>query len=492
MFLWRFFRKFSLPCSLVMGALGYLIFANVPFLVPIGDYCGPRLVSLMPVVLFSLLYVTFCKIEIKEMKPKAWHFILQLIRTSLSLMMVVLIFEFGSDYSTKLILEGAFICFICPTAAAVAVVTEKLGGSIGSLTTYTVIANIFTMVIIPSLFPMVEKGADVSFLMMSAMVFRNVTTVLVVPLLLALLSRRFLPKWVDKVKNVKDLGFYMWCFNLTILMGETVRNMLHAEVSGVTMLLLLFVPLLVCLLQFAIGKAVGRHFGASISAGQALGQKNTVVGIWLTLTFLNPLAAVAPGAYVVWQNLVNGWQLWYKENMASLSGKLAIFLFLILCRVDEVFFPDAAEHLIQIFSGFIFRHRQVVEQVVAAVLCRLSWNLTLEIGDKLKGALHQFHDVLALQVALDKEIVAREASHRSPVDDAVLPLLVVAQIGGSQVFDGMDGTVVQTRLLVRHLHADIECCDDFSAYFVLTAHVDAAEQLIVIDCKTWNLIHLDN
>ena len=102
-----------------MGALGYLIFANVPFLVPIGDYCGPRLVSLMPVVLFSLLYVTFCKIEIKEMKPKAWHFILQLIRTSLSLMMVVLIFEFGSDYSTKLILEGAFICFICPTAAAV-------------------------------------------------------------------------------------------------------------------------------------------------------------------------------------------------------------------------------------------------------------------------------------------------------------------------------------------------------------------------------------
>lgn len=91
------------------------------------------------------------------MKPKAWHFILQLIRTSLALMMVVLIFEFGNDYNTKLILEGAFICFICPTAAAVAVVTEKLGGSIGSLTTYTVIANIFTMVIIPSLFPMVEK-----------------------------------------------------------------------------------------------------------------------------------------------------------------------------------------------------------------------------------------------------------------------------------------------------------------------------------------------
>mgnify|MGYP004608632945 FL=1 len=314
-----FFRKFALPCSLVLGALGYLIFANVPFLQPLGDAVGPRLVELMPVVLFALLYVTFCKIEIKEMKPKAWHFVLQLIRTSLALLMVIAICLFGKNYEAKVILEGAFICFICPTAAAVAVVTEKLGGSIGSLTTYTVIANIFTMIIIPSLFPMVEKGADVSFLYMSMMVFRNVTTVLVVPLLLALLSRKFLPRFVDKVKSVKDLGFYMWCFNLTILMGETLRNFLHATVSGWILALLLIVPLVVCLVQFAIGKAVGRHWDASISAGQALGQKNTIVGIWLTLTFLNPLAAVAPGAYVVWQNLVNGWQLWYKEKYGRLK-----------------------------------------------------------------------------------------------------------------------------------------------------------------------------
>ena len=317
--LWKFFREFALPCSLVLGAVVYLIFANVPFLEPFGEAVGPHLISLMPVVLFCLLYVTFCKIEIKEMKPKTWHFVLQLIRTSLAALMVLAIYLFGSNYDTKLVLKGAFICFICPTAAAVAVVTEKLGGSIGSLTTYTVIANIFTMIIIPTLFPMVEKGADVSFLYMSMMVFRNVTTVLVVPLILALLSRRFLPKFVAQVKSVKDLGFYMWCFNLTILMGETLRNILHATVSGWILALLLIVPLLVCLIQFCIGKAVGRHYGDSISAGQALGQKNTIVGIWLTLTFLNPLAAVAPGAYVVWQNLVNGWQLWYKEKYGKLK-----------------------------------------------------------------------------------------------------------------------------------------------------------------------------
>lgn len=300
------------------GALGYLLFAKTPVLQPVGDVAGPLLLSLMPWVLFTLLYVTFCKIEIKEMKPRVWHFQLQLIRTLLSALLVGAVLLVDNP-NAKLVLEGAFICTICPTAAAVAVVTEKLGGSIGSLTTYTVIANLFTIVIIPLFFPMVEKGADVSFFYMSLMVFRNVTTVLVVPLLLALLSRRLVPRFVERVRSVKDLGFYLWCVNLSIVMGETMRNILHSAVSGGVMSLLLLAPLVVCLLLFSIGKAVGRCHDASISAGQALGQKNTIVAIWLTLTFLNPLAAVAPGAYVVWQNLVNSWQLWYKQKYGKLK-----------------------------------------------------------------------------------------------------------------------------------------------------------------------------
>lgn len=34
---------------------------------------------------------------------------------------------------------------------------------------------------------------------------------------------------------------------------------------------------------------------------------------------LNPLAAVAPGAYVIWQNMVNAWQLWYKGKYGKLK-----------------------------------------------------------------------------------------------------------------------------------------------------------------------------
>ncbi len=314
-----FVKRWSLLVSLTVGATVYLLFANIPFLVPIGDTAGPIAIDLLPVVLFALLYVTFCKIDIQEMKPRLWHFLLQAIRTTLAGLFVLLTC-LADDNATRLVLEGVFICVICPTAAAAPVVTEKLGGSIGSLTTYTLIANVVTMIIIPLFFPMVmEREASITFASTALMVFRNVTTVLVVPLILALISRRVLPRMVERLKRMKNLGFYMWCFNLSIISGATVRNIIHADVHGMCLALLLILPLFVAVIQFAIGKAVGRPFGASISAGQALGQKNTVVGIWLTLTFLNPLAAVAPGAYVLWQNLINALQLWYKEKYGTLK-----------------------------------------------------------------------------------------------------------------------------------------------------------------------------
>lgn len=313
-----FFKRFSLPVSLLVGIVFYLMFSRIDILVPVGDVAGPLLLDIMPVVLFTILYVTFCKIQIKEMKPRTWHFILQGIRIVLSGLFVWLI-TLTSDADTKLVLEGVFICIICPTAAAAPVVTEKLGGSIGSLTIYTIIANVVTTIIIPLFFPMGEKSADMSFIFAVLMVLKNVTLVLVVPLALALISRKVIPSFTTCLAKKKNLGFYLWCINLSIVSGVTVRNILQSTVSGTSLVLLLVLPLFVTVAQFAIGKAVGRPFGDSISAGQALGQKNTVVGIWLTISFLNPLAAVAPGAYVLWQNMVNAWQLWYKEKYGKVK-----------------------------------------------------------------------------------------------------------------------------------------------------------------------------
>lgn len=310
-------KKFILPTGLAIGTIVYLLFSKVTFLQPIGDIVGPFLVSLLPIVIFIMLYITFCKIQITDLRPRPWHFILQAIRILLSAILILFITN-TTDTTTKLILEGAFICVICPTAAAAPVITEKLGGSIASLTIYTILANIVTSIIIPLFFPLVEKSAEISFFTAFILILKRITFVLIIPLCLALLTRKFLPKIAACIKEMKNIAFYLWGFNLSIIMGLTIKNILNIKVSGTVLVCLLLLPLFISISLFAIGKMVGYKYGDSISAGQALGQKNTVVGIWLTINFLNPMASIAPCAYVVWQNLINAWQLWYKQKYGYL------------------------------------------------------------------------------------------------------------------------------------------------------------------------------
>lgn len=313
-----FMKRWSLLVSICFGTIVYLLFANIPVLEPFGMTVEPYMENVLPVLLFALLFVTFCKIDVHDLRLRAWHVWLELLRLALCALLVLAIVLSGGDHS-RLVLTGVFVCVSCPTAAAAAVVTEKLGGSIGSMTIYTIIDNLLTSLAVPLCLPFIERGVDVSFFDASLAVLRNVASVLVIPLVLALLCRKFLPRFTSVITGVHNLAFYMWCVNLSIVTGVTVRNIVHATVSGTTLAMLLLLPLVVTIVLFSLGKGVGRAYGESVCAGQALGQKNTVVGIWIGLTFLNPLAALAPGAYVIWQNLVNAWQIWYKEKYGYLK-----------------------------------------------------------------------------------------------------------------------------------------------------------------------------
>lgn len=316
----RFVKDWTLLCSLIVGSVIYLLFSRIAPLEPIGDCVGPKLVDLMPYVIFSMLYITFCKIDMHNFRPRKWHFALQGIRVLLTAIVVIAIRLIPvGDVETKIIMEGVFICVICPTAAAAPVLTEKLGGGIATMTVYMIIANIFSVIIIPTFFPMVEKGADISFGLAFILVLKRVFLVLAVPLILALLTKRYLPKVAEWAKSRKNLAFYLWSFNLSIIMGLAVRMVTRTQLTGATLLLLLFLPLVVCIILFTLGKAVGGIWGERINGGQALGQKNNVVGIWLMHSFLNPVAVIAPCAYVVWQNIINAVQLWYKNKHGYLK-----------------------------------------------------------------------------------------------------------------------------------------------------------------------------
>ena len=314
----KFIKDWTLLCAIGFGSIVYWVFTHVDVLVPFGDLAGPKLVALLPINLFVMLYVTFCKIRMDDLTPRKWHFILQGIRTFLAAASVIAA-NLCTTSTGKLLWESVFICAICPTAAAAPVIVEKLGGSIASLTVYLLIANCFTSVIIPLFFPLMEKGADITFVMAAWLVLKRVLTVLVVPLALALLTRKCLPGFIAWLKTKRNIAFYIWSFNLSIIMGLAMQHIVRAPVSGWVLVALCVIPLLLAVVQFSVGKLVGHYYGDSIGAGQALGQKNTVVGIWLTLSFLNPYAAISPCVYVIWQNLINAIQLYYKEKHGYLK-----------------------------------------------------------------------------------------------------------------------------------------------------------------------------
>ena len=95
-----------------------------------------------------------------------------------------------------------------------------------------------------------------------------------------------------------------------LVTGATVRNIVHADTTAAFLIVIAVLSLLLCIIQFAVGRRIGRYFDSTINAGQALGQKNTAFAIWIAYTYLNPLSSVGPGCYILWQNCINSIELW--------------------------------------------------------------------------------------------------------------------------------------------------------------------------------------
>jgi BASS family bile acid:Na+ symporter len=60
---------------------------------------------------------------------------------------------------------------------------------------------------------------------------------------------------------------------------------------------------------------------SQITAGQAFGQKNTTLAIWMAQAYLVPIASMAPAVYIIWQNLFNSIQLMMAGRRAEKSKK---------------------------------------------------------------------------------------------------------------------------------------------------------------------------
>lgn len=304
-----FLKNWTLPIAMLTGVLIYLAFAHIAFLAPTKPVVHRIDAFLTPALIFMQLLLTFCKVNPRDFSFRPWHFILLAFQLVCSILIYILLRPFD-----EIVAQGAMVCLICPTATAAAVITDKLGGNAGSLVTYTFLVNILAAIFVPIFFPIVNPTADASFLHSFLLILSKVFPLLICPFLLAQILRYFLPKAHGWLRSHASAAFYIWAVALAMVMGKTAKSVCDHNGSSAILFTLAMVSLVVCSMQFALGKAVGTRYNDRISGGQALGQKNTVLAIWMSYTYLLPVTSVAPGAYVLWQNIINSYQLWKKRK----------------------------------------------------------------------------------------------------------------------------------------------------------------------------------
>ena len=277
---------------MLVGALGYKVMGYLSFITPY--------------LIFTMLLLTFSKISLRDLRPRLSHLYLLCIEIIGAIAIYYLLATFD-----PIVAQGMMICIICPTATAAAVVTGKLGGNVASITTYTLLCNIAVAFVIPALFPIIAPSANhTSFWVAFMHIMGRIFPLLICPFLLAQLIRWWLPKINAKLTSISGLAFYMWAIALTIAMGMTVRSLIEEPTDTHTLILLSIGSLIACLFQFFTGKAIGKASDDTIACGQSLGQKNTILAIWICTAYLNPVTALAPGLYVIWQNFFNSTQLY--------------------------------------------------------------------------------------------------------------------------------------------------------------------------------------
>lgn len=309
-------KKLKPYTLLIAVTLGFLVFCFFNFaqfskpLRPVAHVVGESL----PVILFFILFFAFSKITLHQMKPRAWHFILVIYQVTGTALLALYLKNFP-DSSDIVILEGILICVITPTAASASVITGKLGGNESALTTYIIFSNLAAAVAIPLIFPLFCDMGNNSFFHDCILILKHISPILVLPIILTVTIRTVSPKLHQFIlRNTKDIGFYLWAFIIVVVSAKTFSNIAASDKSGLEITIMAAVGFIMTILQFALAKGIGQFGGQRISAGQALGQKNMVFGLWVTLTYLNPTVAIIPGTYILWQNVVNAWQMWYRER----------------------------------------------------------------------------------------------------------------------------------------------------------------------------------
>lgn len=285
----------------------------MPFAMLAGAVFHGQIGLLQPVVpylIFTMLLIAFCKVRPREFRVTKLSWILLSIQLGGAAAVWFALRGVGTDVA-----QAAFICILCPTATAAPVVTGMLGGNVARLATYSIISNIAAAIAAPAFFAFIGSHPEMSFAEGALTISSKVAPLILLPLLIAFALYAFAPGVHARIARYQSVSFYLWALALIVAVGGSVSYIMQSDAEKIPEIILIaFVAAVVCVFQFVAGRRVGAACGDRIAGAQGLGQKNTILAIWMALTYLNPISSVGPAAYIVWQNMINSFQLYLKAR----------------------------------------------------------------------------------------------------------------------------------------------------------------------------------
>lgn len=297
-------RPYVLPIAIVLGLLFH-------------SWCGVLKVA-VPYLIFSILLLNFAAVDVKKMHFSKMYLWLMLYQMGVSIGMYYLLKAFNAS---EILAQGVMLGVLCPVAASVVVIACMLGANRETVTSYTIIGNLMVAIVAPIYFSFIGNHQEIPFWTSFWMILGKIGTVIALPFFVALTTQVVMPKVHDLLCKIKGSSFYLWALALTITLGQTIDFMFMEGNENLSAILWLGVfSIAFCAVQFALGKYIGYKYGDIIAGGQLLGQRNSAMGIWMANTYLNPLAAIFPALYSVWQNLFNSIQLWVHDRKLEVKN----------------------------------------------------------------------------------------------------------------------------------------------------------------------------
>lgn len=294
-------KPWMLPIAMLCGILFHTVIDSVQFLAPW--------------LIFTMLLITFCRLRPSEFRITRLTWII----VGVQIIGGIAVYFVLSPLSTDLA-EGAMICVLCPTATAAPVITGMLGGSIAVLVAISLLSNLGVALVAPPFFAMIgsETGIDITYTEAFLTIAAKVGPLILGPIAAALALLYFAPRVHDAIASRQSLSFYIWSLSLIIVVGRAVTFAMAEPADRIPeMVALALIAGLICIAQFIIGRRIGRRYGDRVAGAQGLAQKNTVLAVWMAVTYLNPIASIAPAAYVAWQNTINSAQIYLKERKSA-------------------------------------------------------------------------------------------------------------------------------------------------------------------------------